>query len=74
MSKCSGKGCSSGPCRKGESKRVDVDVKALGKALQWIETSSSGRMKRATAEFIYDRYARHPSAAQGGTDGGGKHE
>src|SRR5262245_20888275 len=37
------------------------DWKALKHAIRWIETSTSDRMKRATAEFIYDRYVRHPS-------------
>ncbi len=39
----------------------DLDVKALTKACEWIERSTSERMKCATAEFIYDRYIRNPS-------------
>lgn len=38
----------------------DRDLKALRKAVEWIERSTSERMKRAAAEFIYDRYVRHP--------------
>jgi len=66
MSNRSGKGCPPGSCRKGESRRVDADLKALKRAMEWIERCTSDRMKRATAEFIFDRYVRHPSAAQGG--------
>jgi hypothetical protein len=36
------------------------DWYALTKACAWIDRSTSERMKRATAEFIYDRYVRHP--------------
>jgi hypothetical protein len=64
MKRCSGKGCPPGPCRKPLRRRLDPDVKALQGAIGWIERSTSDRMKRATAEFIFDRYVRHPSAAQ----------
>jgi len=40
---------------------MDKDVQALIKACHWIERSTSERMKRATAEFIYDKYVRNPS-------------
>lgn len=40
--------------------KVSQDVKALARAIAWIERSTSERMKRAAAEFIYDRYIRHP--------------
>ncbi len=42
--------------------KLDPDVKALKKALEWIEKSASDRMRRATAEYIYDRYVRNPHA------------
>jgi hypothetical protein len=58
MSTCSGAGCPPGRCRK-DRRPLDPDVKALGRALMWIERSTSARMKRATAEFIYDRYVRN---------------
>jgi hypothetical protein len=63
MKRHSGKHCSPGRCRK--HARLDPDVKALKGAIDWIEKSTSERMKRATAEFIYDRYVRN-LPAQGG--------
>ncbi len=52
------------------SKRMDPDVRALMRAVEWIEKSSSERVKRATAEYIYDRYIRHPIAPLGHSEGG----
>lgn len=43
------------------SERMDPDVRALMKAVEWIEKSSSERIKKATAEYIYDRYVRNPA-------------
>jgi hypothetical protein len=46
----------------GYGAKLGPDLKALKKACEWIERCTSDRMKRATAEFIYDRYVRHPPA------------
>ena len=43
--------------------RISPDVKALANACAWIERSSSERMIRAAAVFIYDRYVVHPRPA-----------
>lgn len=45
------------------AKRLDPDIQALRKAVMWIERSTSERMKRATVEYLYDRYVRHPPLA-----------
>ena len=42
----------------------DQDFKVLSKVVEWIEKSTSERMKKATAEYIYDRYVRHPIPAR----------
>ena len=64
MKKCSGAYCPPGRCRR--HTRLDPDVKALKKAIEWIEKSTSERIKLAIAEFIYDRYVQHTKIAQGG--------
>jgi hypothetical protein len=40
--------------------KTDKDVAALRAAIRAIERSTCDRMKRATVEFLYDRYIRHP--------------
>jgi hypothetical protein len=44
-------------------KKMDQDLKCLKKAIEWIEKSTRPEMKLATAEFIFDRYVRHPSTS-----------